>query len=168
MTTVSVHGFMYDSSSATFPAASKLNAYYYNGDYAHRPYTVGPGRVWIDVLGDAPTKCSILQIDGLNETQISAMIGIIPSWLRTRARSGGWQTLYCNRSLLPRVQAAARLTNVDYFIWLSTLDGTVLPALPTKGGTLIGTQSVGAAGLGIHADRTSVTSAAWWAQHAAR
>lgn len=162
------HGFMYDSSSATFPAASQLNAYYYNGDYAHRPYKVGPGRVWIDVEGNSPGLCSVLQIDGLTEAAITAMIAVIPSWLRSRARLGGWQTLYCNRSILPRVQAAARLTNVEYFVWLSTLDGTVLDKLPTPGGTLMGCQSVGAAGLGIHADRTSVTSAAWWAQHAIR
>ncbi len=46
-----------------------------------------------------------------------------PGWIRRRHAAGApFVTIYCNRSTLPAVQAAAQGT--EYSLWISTLDGT--------------------------------------------
>lgn len=165
--TTTTYGYMWDSADGRQPASSKLNLYYVNGRYQHSPVTYGPGRVWCDVFGSAARGASILQIDGFSEPAILQMIARVPEWLDERAAIG-WQTIYCNRSHLARVQAAARaVPHVPYYVIVSTLDGTVLSELPTPGGILAGTQAWGAGQTGIDADRTAITNPHWWRQHAA-
>lgn len=161
MTTI--YGYMWDSASQDFPKGSKLNALYYNGLYAHKPYSVGPGKVWIDVFGTAPDQASILQIDG-TPSQVTTLINGARAWVDKRAPIGA-PTIYCNRSQLPRVQA--ELTGLHYYLWLSTLDGTI-PATVTGGGTLAAVQYKGAKQTGINADQSAVTNDTWWKLHASK
>lgn len=161
MTTI--YGYMWDSATQDFPKNSKLNALYYNGLYAHKPYSVGPGKVWIDVFGTAYGNASILQIDG-TAAEVTTLVNLSRSWVVKRSPIGA-PTIYCNRSQLPRVQA--ELHGLYYYIWLSTLDGTI-PAAVTGGGTLAAVQYKGAAQTGINADQSAVINDTWWKLHASK
>lgn len=158
------YGYMWDSASNAQPANSKLNAYYVNGRYAHRPITYGRGKLWIDVFGTAPNAASILQIDGLTQAEIEGMIGKIPRWLDERAHYG-LGMLYCNHANLAAVQRAAG--NRQYNVWFSTLDGTVPLKLPSPGGHLVAVQAWNANMTGINADKSAVIDLAFWEAHAA-
>lgn len=158
---MTIYGSMFDSATQDFPATSKLNALYYNGLYAHKPYSVGPGRVWIDVLGTAPGQCSILQIDG-SSAQVTTLIGGARAWLEKR-NPIGLGCIYVNRSTLPRVQA--EMHGLSYNVWLSTLDGTIPGALATPGGHLIAVQAWPAPRQGHHADESAVVDDTWWKAH---
>lgn len=163
MTTI--YGYMWDSASQDFPKGSKLNALYYNGLYAHKPYSVGPGKVWIDVFGTAPDQASILQIDGTT-AEVTTLINGCRAWVAKRVPIGA-PTIYCNRSQLPRVQA--ELTGFHYYVWLSTLDGTIPATTPGYGtGTLAAVQYKGAAQTGINADQSAVINDTWWKLHASK
>lgn len=161
---MTVYGYMWDSTTPqVIPATSRLNAYYFNGAYAHKPVTYGRGRIWIDVFGTDPGSCSILQIDGLDQAEISAMIGKAPGWLvkRNRISTG---MIYVNRANLESVQDAC--SGLHYNVWLSTLDGSLPSVLPTPGGQLVAVQNAGEKTTGIHADRSVVLDKAFWEAHA--
>lgn len=155
---------MWDSARQEFPPGSKLNALYYNGAYAHKPYSVGPGKVWIDVFGTAPDQCGILQIDGTTEAGIEHMIGICRTWANKR-RVIATPTIYCNRSNLAQVQE--KMKGLTWYLWLSTLDGAI-PASVAGGGTLAAVQYQGANLTGLNADKSAVISETWWKLHASK
>ena len=128
-----IYGYMYDSAAGTFPQHSRLNAYYYNGLYAsHYPYSTGRGRIWIDVLGNAPEHCSILDVERGDATPAH-----VPAWLDERDRIGTG-IVYCNRSTLPQVISYAG--NREFNLWLATLDGSI-PEVTVPHGKLLAVQT---------------------------
>jgi hypothetical protein len=124
---------MYDSAGGLFPDGAKLRALYFNGDYAHKPYVVKRGQLWIDVLGDAARECSVLQVDGLDQAGIDAMVAKVPGWLGER-NPVGRGIIYCNRVTLPAVME--RAGDQPFDLWLATLDGTVPEVMVPRGNLL--------------------------------
>lgn len=154
------YGLMYDSASQTFPADSRLNAYYFNGHFNHTPVSYGRGRVWIDVTGAAPKACSWLDVE-----RGDASPGRVPGWLDERDMPGN-QGIYCNRSNIGAVIKAAG--NRVYNLWVSTLDGNTHPAIPSGPGLLVAVQAFPASTLGFNADGSVIVSEAYWNAHALR
>lgn len=160
---MSTFGYMYDSADGVFPAGSRLNALYFNGRYAHRPYQVRRGQIWIDVDGSAPGSCCCLQIDGFTQPQIDVMIAMVPHWLDRRNRIGRG-VIYTDRDSLPAVVRAAMGRPWD--LWLSTLDGTIPGPIAPAGavsGRLIAVQ----AWRGAITDTSAVVNSDWWRARAA-
>jgi hypothetical protein len=100
-------GTFYDSASGTFPAGTTEVALYRNGLYAFPPSEVSKlWRIrWIDVDGDNPAGCSILDIETGD-----ASPGMIPGWCseRDKAVQDSLFRLYCNLSTWPAVKAIVR------------------------------------------------------------
>ena len=144
-----IYGHMYDSAAGTFPPDSKLNAYYFNGLYAHRPYVTGKGRVWIDVLNNAPDRCRFLDVERGDATPAD-----VPGWLdlRNRVGIGG---IYCDLSTLPEVIHHANGREFD--LWLATLDDSV-PPVTVPHGRLLMVQTI----KGYAYDTSVVVDEAFW------
>jgi hypothetical protein len=107
---------------------------YGNGLYAAEPADVAarfpPNKyvtVWFDVLGNAPGKCQILDVESGDATPARA-----PGWVKERRGlvKTSLPTLYCNRTTLPVLIYNCALSNLyaaaDYQLIVSTLDGTEL------------------------------------------
>lgn len=154
---MTIFGHMYDSASQTFPAHSQLNAYYFNGSFNHSPVSFGRGRVWIDVTGGAAKDCSWLDVE-----RGDASPGSVPGWLDRRNMPGN-QGIYCDRSNIAAVIKAAG--NRTYNLWVSTLDGTTNPVIPSGPGLLVAVQAFSASMLGFNADMSVIINGQYWAAH---
>lgn len=162
MTTI--QGVQFDT-AGHLPFTPALQAFYVNGDFARRPYAVGPGRVWIDVNGTAPGRAFWRDIEKGDGTPAG-----FGRWLDQRHElTGGPGGGYCDRSTLPAMIASAGPR--PWSLWLATLDGTTDPAvipelaqLPAHV-TLVGIQAVPARMLGFNADLTVILDPAYWDKH---
>jgi hypothetical protein len=148
------YGYMYDSAAGQFPDGCKLKMLYCNGDYAHKPYVVERGQVWVDVLNEAPGACSILDVE-----RFDAKPADVPGWLDKR-NPVGRGIIYCNQSTLPAVISYAGDRPFDLI--LSTLDGS-MPAVTVPHGTVLAYQ---VRTIGPY-DESAVVDKAWWEAHAA-
>ena len=153
---------MYDSvTPAAIPADAQMVAGYLDGEYAWTPddWRRFPNAVKITITITATTQGDVLDVETGDATS-----GQAPGWVKARRMSGYVQpTIYCNRSTVQSVIGACtaeKLTlDVDYWIWLATLDGTTsYPPVP-KG--IVAYQDKGAAALGFNAD-SSVVVSDWW------
>ena len=155
-----VYGLMWDSATGDYPPGARLNAYYVNGRFAHTPYTVGRGHVWVDIFGDAPGKALFLDVEPGAATPAQ-----VPGWLDARAKVAGTGGIYCNRSNLAAVESAA--DGRPHLLWLATLDGTVYPTLTTTG-QLVAVQAFPESMLWPGVDASVVVDSGFWADHAAQ
>lgn len=149
-------GLMYDSTTPEMiPPWARLRALYFNGKYAQRP-DYGRGRIFIDVLGNAPHSAEVLDVESHDAGPAS-----VRPWLQARAgvETG---TIYCNESTLPAVQDAA--DGHPFALWLATLDG-LIPAHQGPG-HLVAVQAYGAQITGANIDISVVLDAPWWSRHA--
>lgn len=148
-------GLMWDSTTPELiPSWARLRALYVNGKYAQHP-DYGRGRIFIDVTGAAPFAAEVLDVETGDAT-----VAHVNPWLRQRAR---WErgTIYCNRSTLADVQAAAH--DIPFDIWLATLDGTMPAEIPSGPGKLVAVQAFGAEVAGANVDVSVVLDEGWWA-----
>ena len=148
---MTIYGLQYDT-VGTLPFTPALQAFYYNGRYAHRPYTLGRGRIWIDVTGANPGQCFWLDVEtgDADPTQV-------PGWIAERGGGG----VYCNRSTLPQV--LTELNGHFCGLWLATLDGTTDPAIELPHNVrLLAVQAFPAAMTGINADLSVVVDRTYW------
>ena len=153
---MTIYGLQYDS-VAPLPFTPPLQACYVNGRYA-QPVSYGPGRVWIDVLGTAPRRAVWLDVESGDAPPPD-----VPVWLDLRRKAGfGWAGVYCNRSALPDVIAAAGAR--PFSLWLATLDGTTDPPELPGQVTLTAIQAFPAAWTGCGADISVVVDSAYWAE----
>lgn len=151
---------MWDSTTPwVIPRGARVVAPYRNGAYEWSPLSLddvkGAAKAFIDVLGDDPAGCAILDVE-----PGCAAPGQVPRWLDGKVRGSG--CIYCNRATLPSVIAAA--AGRPFFLGLATLDGT-LPSrhelgLPPEV-THAFTQAWGAALTGFNADLSVIWSADW-------
>lgn len=163
---MTTYGLQFDSvgtaGRAVLAFAPRLTSYYVNGKYAHQPYEVGRGRVWIDVNGTAPTKAYWLD----RETGDASAAGV-PGHLDARKPLGGGG-VYCNRANLPGVISAAG--GRTFGLWLATLDGSIPTAadlrLPSNV-RLLAVQAYPASMFGPNVDVSVVVDGAYWTAHAA-
>jgi hypothetical protein len=158
----------YDSTTPKeIPYAAQFVFPYFNGDYAwtgaERAAFPHSGAAWIDVIGNAPDMCSVLQIDGVDQAAINVMLAKARNWIEARNKYGPG-TIYVNRANLPAVQR--NLAGLNYWFWLATLDGTVCySAVPGNGGKLAAVQGWGAAQVGLHADLSVILDQGWYTMH---
>lgn len=151
-----IAGLMFDSTTPELiPPWARLQARYINGRFASHP-DYGRGRIFIDVLGNAPFAAEVLDV----ETHDAGPAAVAP-WLTARRK---WETgtIYCNESTLPAVQQAAG--DLPFFLWLATLDG-LLPAFSGPG-QLVAVQAYGAGITGANVDVSIVLDREWWGRHA--
>lgn len=144
----------YDSTRPELIPDGKYACLYYDGDYAAHPDAVlrlGPVR-WITVTGDFRT-CGAADYERGNE--VFSKPGALRAWVAGRTQQLGKRArVYCDRDNLTEVRA--KLTGLDWELWLATLDGNVL--LPSYAPNLWAVQYAG----GPDADYdTSVLYGAW-------
>jgi hypothetical protein len=150
-----VFGLQWDSASGDIPAGAKLRALYVNGGFATRPVHYGRGRVWIDVIGNAPDKALWLDVERFDATPAQ-----VTGWLDARRRAGGGiGGIYCDRSSLAAVDAAA--AGRPYYLWVATLDGTASITAPGTG-HVVAVQAYPASMVGPNADLSIVVDEAYW------
>lgn len=152
-----VYGVMWDSASGAYPPGSKLNAYYYNGLFLHRPYRVRPGAVWIDVFGSAPRECSWLDVEKGAANTLD-----VARWLDERNIPAD-QGIYCNRSNLEAVETVA--AGRPHNLWVATLDGTLDITLPVISGKIVAVQAIPSVMLGFNADESFIVDDQYWFAH---
>jgi hypothetical protein len=149
------YGLQFDSVDV-LPFTPALQALYINGDYA-TPARYGPGRIYIDVLGTAPSAAFWLDVENGDASPDRA-----PGWLDERHATGaGWGGIYCDESNLPAVVQACGTR--PWSLWLATLDGTIPGSLsvpPTF--TLVAVQAFPSSMVGINADVSLVLDRAYW------
>jgi hypothetical protein len=151
-----VFGLQWDSASGDIPAEAKLRALYVNGGFATRPVHYGRGRVWIDVVGNAPDKALWLDVERFDATPAA-----VPGWLDARRKSGaGTGGIYCDRSALPAVESAAG--GRPHMLWVATLDGTVDIGRVPGVGRLVAVQAFPASMTGRNADLSIVVDEPYW------
>lgn len=163
---MTTYGLQFDSTDTAgphvLPGPPRLTAYYVNGRYAHAPYSVGRGRVWIDVLGTDAARAYWLD----RETG-DAGPADVPRHLDARKPLGGGG-IYCNRADLPGVITAAAGRPMG--LWLATLDGSIPTAaslaLPANV-HLLAVQAYPASMTGLNVDISAVVDAGYWAGRAA-
>jgi hypothetical protein len=83
---------------------------------------------WITVLGDWH-NCGIADYEPGNP--VYERPGALRAWAVGRASIGKRARVYCDRDNLPR--ARQQLTDLDYLVWLATLDGDQLNENYTPG-----------------------------------
>jgi hypothetical protein len=155
---MTVYGLQFDT-TGSLPFTPALRAFYINGRYASKPQ-YGPGRVYIDVLATDPAGAFWLDVEAGDATP-----GSVPGWLDARKAAGlGVGGIYCNRSTLPQVVAAA--SGRRFALWLATLDGTIPGAAAIEladTATLCAVQAYPAAMVGgINVDISVVVDRAYW------
>jgi len=155
-------GMQYDTTAGALGVP--LQAFYYNGRFAHRPVAFHRGRVWIDVIGNAPLDCHWLDVERFDATP-----GHVPSWnVARRHGTGEFGGVYCNRDTLPKVLEANGSLPLD--LWLATLDGSVPDAadLGLPGNVRLRlVQAFGSDTMGFRSDGSLVVDPDYWHQHAA-
>ncbi len=166
MSMSSICGLMWDSTTPeVIPSYALLRALYVTGRGAVRP-AFGRGRVYIDVLGNAPQLAFWADVETGDITPDH-----FAGWLdRRHAAGAGWGGGYCNRATLPAMVSAAGRR--PWSLWLATLDGHADPAVIAElaslppNVTLVAVQAFPAAMTGGNADLSVVVSRAWWAGRA--
>lgn len=149
-------GIMFDSTTPELiPGWARLRALYLNGKFGQRA-DFGRGRIFIDVLGNAPHSAEVLDV----ESGDASPAAVLP-WLQARSafETG---TIYCNESKLPAVQDAAAGHPFD--LWLATLDGLI--PQHSGPGRLVAVQAYGSKIMGCNLDMSVVVDPEWWARHA--
>ena len=155
-----VFGLQWDSAAGDFPDRARLKALYVNGAYATRPVKYRRGLIWIDVLGSAPESAFWLDVERGDATPAQ-----VPGWLDEREKSGGGVGgVYCDRSALAAVEAAAG--DRPHLLWVATLDGTASVTLPGGTGRLAAVQDYPASMVGLDADLSIVVDQDYWLAHA--
>jgi hypothetical protein len=103
---------------------------YYDGDYAATQDDASRfQRVrWITVEGDYE-HCGIADYEAGNE--VFSEEGELEVWVKGRIAMGKRARVYCDRDNLPEVREL--LGDLDYLVWVSTLDGDPLTASWTEG-----------------------------------
>lgn len=96
---------------------------YYDGDYAATQDDARRfQRVrWITVEGDYK-NCGIADYEAGNE--VFSEEGELKEWVEGRNAMGKRARVYCDRASLPEVREL--LADLDYLVWISTLDGDAL------------------------------------------
>jgi hypothetical protein len=159
MAAYAAYGVMFDSATGAYPPGAALCAYYVNGRYA-RPAQYGRGKVWIDVIGNAPRAALWLDVETGDATPAD-----VPGWLDERRSAGlGAGGVYCSRAALPAIEQAA--AGRPHLLWVATLDGDTTPALPPVTGQLVAVQAFPASMLGFDADMSVVVDPGWWEDRA--
>ena len=155
-----VYGFQWDSTDTLpftpTPGKPCIFAQYANGKF-RSPLHYGKGHVFIDVTGGLPNGAMWLDVE-----KGDATVADVPGWLDARAKFGEGG-IYCDRSVLPEVEAAAG--DRPHLLWVATLDGTVDVALPAGHGQLVAVQAFGEDYLPFHADLSLVLDAGYWDAH---
>jgi hypothetical protein len=110
---------MYDSVNAgSIPRGATMTAGYGNGefkwtaaDWALFPHA---RHVRIDVNGTDPQGCGVLDVERFDATP-----AMVPGWIRARRKALplGRAVIYCSRSSVPAVQAAAG--GLRYSLWVA-------------------------------------------------
>jgi hypothetical protein len=113
---------MYDSTDINnIPADATIIATYANGRYIpseEKLMRFPHARVmYIDVLGDAWERASILDVEPGCASARTAQ-----HWVHNRNALHGDATVYCSRGMYPELAEA--LEGQRYFLWLATLDGS--------------------------------------------
>lgn len=156
------YGLQWDSANDLPFMQGAIVARYYNGRYAYRPVSFPRGRVWIDVMGNAPNDCHWADVESGDLTPQA-----FPPWNNARHQmTGEWGGFYCNRSTLPQVLEVLGSMPAD--LWLATLDGeTDPPELATLPSTIraVAVQAFPASVAGIAADCSLVINQAYWNDH---
>lgn len=147
-------GIQFDSIAA-LPFTPALEARYINGRYASPP-DYGRGRVYVDVNATAAKEAFWLDVEKGDATPAA-----VPGWLDERQAAGlGHGGIYCDRSSLPAVEAAAGTR--PHLLWIATLDGTLDITPPAGYGVLAAVQVIPASMLGFTADLSVVIDADYW------
>lgn len=162
---------MRDSTRATdIPVAgTQLAAGYANGiyrwttdDWARFP---GIPHVYIDVIGDDPVGCGVLDVENGDASVTTAV-----TWTRDRKAHYGSglaypPLVYCNRSTLTplfNAMGAAGLAIVrDYRLWIATLDGVTKTVPDMTGVTAVQWRPATASSGPGHHDESIVYDTAW-------
>lgn len=124
------------------------------------------GQVWIDVLGSKPQA-------QVRDWETGDKAGSLEQWVidHNKATQKKDAVVYCNRSTLPEVRqlTGSQVLGKDYWLWVSTLDGTVVTAGPDHLGSapytypgVIACQLKGAALTGGDWDQSLVYDASLW------
>jgi hypothetical protein len=114
---------MYDAVSwQNIPADAEMVAGYVDGPASQWPaeaWARFPHAVTVRItVNPADNEGDVLDVENGDAEPADA-----PGWIKRRHAAGAkFVTIYCNRSTLPAVQAAAQGT--EYSLWISTLDGT--------------------------------------------
>jgi hypothetical protein len=103
---------------------------YYDGDYAATQDDASRFRRvrWITVEGDYK-NCGIADYEAGNE--VFSEEGELKEWVEGRNAMGKRARVYCDRANLPEVREL--LADLDYLVWISTLDGDTLSPEWTEG-----------------------------------
>lgn len=155
------YGLQFDA-TGPLPFEPALRLEYVNGLYAPEEVTYGPGRVWIDVVGDAPTRASWIDVE-----RYDVPLDRIPGWLDERWGAGfGAGGIYVSRANLAAAEKAAG--SRPHMLGIATLDGTLDVPTPPGFGVLTFIQAFPATQLGINADVSVVVDRDYWQGHARR
>jgi len=117
---------------ADIPATVNIAAVYASGDYQAATATVEArfpharyGRCWIDALGTRPDA-------NVRDWETGDKAGSLEQWVIDHNKTSGKKdaTVYCNVSTIPEVRqlTGAQVLGTDYWLWIATLDGTVVTA----------------------------------------
>ena len=112
------------------------------------------GHVFIDVNGSRPD----VQV---RDWETGDKSGSLEQWVIDHNEASGKKdaVVYCNRSTIPEVRSltGSQVLGQDYFLWVSTLDGTVY-----TGEGVIACQNKGESLTGGHWDSSVVFNTTWW------
>jgi hypothetical protein len=108
-------------------AGTDIAAGYANGTYANLPALAARfphiPRVSIDVRGD------LAEAD-VRDWETGDKGGSLEQWVIDHNRASGHKdaVVYCNRDTIPEVRqlTGSQLLAVDYWLWIATLDGTIV------------------------------------------
>lgn len=113
---------------AANPAGVDIAFYYVNGSYGVATEAQAQGRhpgklvLGIDVLGSVPSAA-------VRDWETGDKSGSLEQWVIDHNKASGVKdaTVYCNRSTIAEVRqlTGAQVLGRDYWLWVSTLDGTL-------------------------------------------
>lgn len=144
-------------------AGTDIAAGYANGDYANMMALAARfphiPRVSVDVLGTIPAADA-------RDWETGDKGGSLEQWVIDHNAQAGKKNavVYCNRDTLPEVRqlTGSQILAVDYWLWIATLDGTVIMpgAADLAHGTYPGVIACQNKGTGSYDD--SLVFAGWW------
>lgn len=107
---------VYDDGRLGVESAAQLEARFPRARY---------GQVFIDVTGARPAA-------QVRDWETGDKSGSLEQWVIDHNKASGKRdaVVYCNRSTIPEVRrlTGSQVLGTDYFLWVSTLDGTVVTA----------------------------------------
>ena len=148
---------VYDDGSLGVETAASLEA-----RFPHARY----GQVWVDVTGANPAA-------QVRDWETGDKAGSLQQWVIDHNAATGRKdaVVYCNRATIPQVRAdtGSQVLGADYFLWVATLDGTVvapgaehLDAAPYTYPGVVAVQLKGAGLTGGDWDQSLVFDPAIW------